>query len=96
MASRTILIADDEPHLVYMLDYHLKKSGAIVKIANNGLELIEIASILLPDLIISDYQMPYLDGLDASKRLRIDPRTANIPIVMLTARGHRLTASDSL
>ena len=90
----TILIADDEPHLVHILAYNLRKSGAIVEIAANGLECFNMACSLLPDLIICDYQMPVLDGLQACLRLRAGPSTMNIPVVMLTARGHRLAADE--
>jgi len=94
MTTRTILIADDEPHLIHILSYNLKRTGAVVHVATNGEQCVELAKIVLPDLIISDYQMPLLDGLAAAIQLRADSRTANIPVLMLTARGHRLTAAQ--
>jgi len=94
MATRTILIADDEPHLVHILAYNLKRSGAVVELATNGRECVETALRIMPDLIISDYQMPVLDGLQASIQMRSNTATANIPILMLTSRGHRLTPQE--
>ncbi len=94
MAAKTILIADDEPHLVHILSYNLEKAGLIVEIAVNGLECVEKALVLSPDLIVSDYQMPLLDGLQAATQLRADPRTAHIPVLILTARGHRIEPGE--
>jgi CheY-like chemotaxis protein len=94
MAGRTILIADDEPHLVHILAYNLTRAGAVVEIATNGQECLEIALRIRPDLIVSDYQMPVLDGLQASIQLRSNLATTHIPILMLTSRGHRLTPAE--
>ena len=94
MAGRTILIADDEPHLVHILAYNLTRAGAVVEIATNGQECVEIALRIRPDLIVSDYQMPVLDGLQASIQLRSNLATTHIPILMLTSRGHRLTPAE--
>ena len=94
MAGRTILIADDEPHLVHILAYNLTRAGAVVEIATNGQECVEIALRISPDLIVSDYQMPVLDGLQASIQLRSNLATTHIPILMLTSRGHRLTPAE--
>lgn len=92
--GRTILIADDEPHLVHIVAFNLRKTGATVHTANNGAECAEMAATLRPDLIVSDYQMPVLDGLSASMKLKENPLTADIPVLMLTARGHRLTPDE--
>ncbi|HEX8324431.1 MAG TPA: response regulator [Tepidisphaeraceae bacterium] len=94
MAARTLIIADDEPHLVHIVAYSLKKAGIHVEVASNGLECFELACKLGPDLIVSDYQMPVLDGLQSCIRLKNDPRTSHIPVIMLTARGHRLSAEE--
>ncbi len=94
MAGRTILIADDEPHLVHILAYNLTRAGAVVEIATNGQECVEIALRTRPDLIVSDYQMPVLDGLQASIQLRSNLAPTHIPILMLTSRGHRLTPAE--
>lgn len=94
LSNKKILVADDEPHLVHIVAYTLKKAGATVETAKNGLECLEKAASFQPDLIVSDYQMPLLDGLQAAVRLAADPRTAHIPVLLLTARGHRISAAE--
>jgi DNA-binding response OmpR family regulator len=92
--ARTIIVADDEPHLSQIVAYNIKKSGATVHIARNGAECIELAVQHSPDLIVTDYQMPTLDGLQACMKLKEDPKTATIPVLMLTARGHRISEAE--
>ena len=94
MLGKTILIADDEPHLLQIVAYTVRKTGAAVQLAVNGQECVELAILHTPDLIISDFQMPVLDGLQACIRLRDNPATARIPVLMLTARGHRLSKAE--
>ena len=94
MTSRTLLIADDEPHLSRILAYNLEKTEATVVTACNGAECLDLAEKHHPDLIISDYQMPVLDGLQACTALKANPLTAHIPVIMLTARGHRLSNEE--
>jgi CheY-like chemotaxis protein len=94
MSQRTIIIADDEAFLTQILSYNVQKSGAEVFVARNGVELCSLAQKKRPDLIITDYQMPMMDGLTACKQLKQSPATAEIPVLMLTARGHRLSAED--
>jgi CheY-like chemotaxis protein len=94
MNARRLLIADDEIHLTQIVSHNLTKGGAVVSVARNGFELIAMATAELPDLIVSDYQMPGLDGFQACRQLRADPRTAEIPVIMLTARGHRLPPEE--
>ena len=94
MTAKTIIIADDEPHLTHIVAYNLRKAGLTVHVANNGAECVKLATAAPPDLIVSDYQMPILDGLQACMKLRADPRTAAVPVIMLTARGHRISPED--
>lgn len=94
MSARTILIADDEPYITYMLASRLAESGLEVLTAANGEEALALAVERLPRVIVSDFQMPRMSGLDLARRLKERPDTAGIPIVMLTARGHRLTSGE--
>lgn len=94
MANPTVIIADDEPHLTHIVAFNLRKAGMTVHVANNGVECVKLATAATPDLIVSDYQMPVLDGLAACIQLRADARTADVPVIMLTARGHRLTPDE--
>ena len=89
----TVLIADDEPHIIYVTRYKLEKSGYTVLVASNGKQAYDIACAELPDAVISDYQMPGGDGLEMAQRLRANARTAGIPIILLTARSHKVQPS---
>jgi DNA-binding response OmpR family regulator len=84
---RTVLVIDDEPELRKLLDYNLSKAGYLVLSAAEGQEGIALAKRQLPDLILLDLMMPGLDGLETCKRLRADPATAAVPLIMLTAKG---------
>jgi len=88
-----ILIVDDEPHVIYVTRYKLEKAGHQVFVANNGKQAYDIACAELPDAIISDYQMPGGDGFEMARRLKANARTAGIPIILLTARSHKLQPS---
>ena len=94
MCAKTILVVDDEPHIRYLLDFKLSQVGFTVITANNGAQAFDLAVQHRPDLVITDFQMPAGSGLDLCKRLRTNPETAEIPALMLTARAHRVPASD--
>lgn len=81
-----ILIVDDEKDIVKMLDYNLKKEGYRTVIASDGEEAMDRATREHPDLIVLDLMLPEVDGLEVCKTLKSEPRTASIPIIMLTAK----------
>jgi len=85
MAKR-VMVVDDEPDIVELIRYNLSNEGYEIITARNGQEALDKAASL-PDLIILDLMMPVMDGLEACKRLRADPRTARIPVLFLTARS---------
>ena len=87
----TILVADDEPHIVRVVSFKLKLAGFDVVTAENGQEAWELLGARDVDLVLTDHQMPLLTGLALAKRMAGDARTASIPVLMLTARGFRLT-----
>ena len=89
-----ILIADDEPHVTYVVRYKLEKAGYEVFTATNGKDAYEIACAELPDAIVTDFQMPGCSGFEMATRLRANAETANIPVIMLTARAHKLKPSE--
>ncbi len=89
-----ILVADDESHIAYILCFKLQQAGMETLSACDGVEALEIATAEIPDLIISDYQMPEMNGVEMCKALAANPATARIPIILLTARGHRIPASE--
>ncbi|MEM8738729.1 MAG: response regulator [Planctomycetota bacterium] len=86
--SPTILIADDEAHIVYILEAKLSDAGFSVLIARDGIEALELAREHRPSLAITDLNMPRMDGLALSIALREHPDTAETPVIMLTGRGH--------
>ena len=99
LAGRTILVADDEPHLTQILAYNLGRAGATVTTARNGAEALAAVRAMAaagrrPDLLITDYQMPVMNGCDLCRALKDDPATADLPALMLTARGHRLSPAE--
>jgi two-component system, OmpR family, alkaline phosphatase synthesis response regulator PhoP len=92
--SRRILVIDDEAHIVQVLSLKLQNAGFDVLTATDGEEGFEVATKQLPALIITDFQMPYMTGLELCKALAAQPATARIPVIILTARGYALGAED--
>jgi CheY-like chemotaxis protein len=90
-----ILVADDETHILHVVSLKLRNAGFTVLTARDGQEALEIAQQEKPDLIITDYHMPQLSGLELCQRLKRDPATNGIPAIMLTARGYHLDPNDT-
>jgi len=90
----TILVVDDESPITYMLGFKLRQRGYQILTAGDGDEGFELACKHLPDLIISDFQMPQMSGLEMCTRLRAFGPTAGIPLIMLTARAHRVSEAE--
>ena len=89
MAKKKILIADDEEIIRLMVTRMLEKDYIILK-ASNGEEAVAIAKEQKPDLILMDIMMPKMDGYTACYKIKADPETKIILVVMLTAVGHEL------
>ncbi|MBS0273270.1 MAG: phosphate regulon transcriptional regulator PhoB [Proteobacteria bacterium] len=83
----TVLVAEDESALVTLLRYNLEREGYRVLDTQDGEEALLIASEENPDVIILDWMMPQLSGIEVCRRLRQRQETRNVPILMLTARG---------
>jgi len=92
--SRKILLADDEAHIVYILSGKLSSAGYEVITARNGVEALALAKVHCPDLVITDYNMPEMDGMELSIGLRDMEQTAQVPVIMLTGRGHTVSPQD--
>lgn len=90
----TVLIADDEHHIRFMLEWKLKSHDVGILTAADGRSALALAQQYRPALIISDYQMPYLDGIGLVKSLAQDPTTAEIPVILLTALEHRISRAE--
>src|SRR5260221_5318558 len=86
MATK-ILVADDDLGALKMTCLILERQGYAVVIAHDGVEALQQVSAEMPDLIILDVMMPRLSGYEVCARLRADPATADIPIIMFTAKA---------
>ena len=75
-------------------EFKLKKAGYDVRIASDGQEAWEVIQQWKPDILITDYQMPRLDGLGLVQKVRDNPETADLPIFMLTAKGFELPLEE--
>lgn len=93
--GKTILVADDETHILNVVSLKLRNAGYRVLTASDGQEALDLARQEVPDLLITDYHMPLLSGLELCRRLRQDPQTTAIPAIMLTARGYHLEEQDT-
>ncbi len=87
MKSATILVVEDEAPLVTLLRYNLEREGFGVLEAQDGDEALNIARDQKPDLVLLDWMLPLMSGIEVCRQLRRNPDTRGIPIVMLTARG---------
>jgi two-component system phosphate regulon response regulator PhoB len=87
MTKENILIVDDEEDVLELVHYNLQKEGYQTDTAVCGEEVVKQARAKQPDLIILDLMLPGIDGLQVCKILKSDPKTQNIPIIMLTAKG---------
>lgn len=91
----TVLIVDDEAHMLRVTELSLRRGNLDLLIGHNGRQALEIARRVHPDLIVMDVLMPEMDGLTALREMKQDPTTADIPVIMLTARGHQVTRQDA-
>jgi len=90
-----ILIADDEVYMVRLLELTFKKGGYEIISCRDGKEALDLAASVSPQLIVLDVIMPGLDGLGALRQLKENPATKNIPVVVLSAKGHALTKVEA-
>jgi two-component system, OmpR family, alkaline phosphatase synthesis response regulator PhoP len=87
MAHEHVLVVDDEPEILELVSYNLEKEGFAVTGVASGEAALAAARTKLPDLIVLDLMLPGVDGLDVCRRLKGDPGTGGVPIIMLTAKG---------
>ena len=85
--GESLLVVDDDPFIARLLEIELKASGYDVRVANDGVQALAAAQERSPDLVLADVMMPNMDGFELTRRLRQDPRTAAVSVIMLTARG---------
>jgi len=96
--SPTVLVVDDDPIFVDMLSFALSFGGFATRAAYDGAEALEILSWEPVDVVVLDIMLPNMDGLEVCRRIRSSPRTAELPVLMLSARGEvadRLSGFES-
>ena len=84
---KKILAVDDERHIVRLVEVNLQRAGYEVVTAFDGREALEKARTEKPDLIVLDVMMPYMDGPEVLQKLKADPETRDIPVIMLTSKA---------
>ena len=82
-----VLVVEDEDALATLLQYNLEKEGYHVTVAGDGEEALLLAGEAIPDLVLVDWMLPKVSGIEVCRRLRGRHETSNVPIIMLTARG---------
>ena len=87
MTSINVLIVDDEPNQLELVKFNLEQANFNVITAEDGEQAVAIAEEMLPDIIILDWMMPYMSGIEVCRDLRSRSSTREIPIIMLSARG---------
>lgn len=85
--GESILVVDDDPFIARLLEIELRAAGYDVRVANDGERGLELARERSPELVLADVMMPNMDGFELTRRLRQDPRTSTVSVIMLTARG---------
>jgi two-component system phosphate regulon response regulator PhoB len=85
--GRNIVVIEDEDAIRDIVAYNLERAGFEVATAGNGRDGLQLVRDLLPGLVLLDLMLPELDGIEVCRRLRSDPATARIPVIMLTAKG---------
>lgn len=94
MADKRVLVVDDEIHIVHVVAIKLRNNGYEVITADNGAEAFELAQQEKPDMIVTDYQMPVMTGLELVKKLRDCEITKDIPVILLTARSFAISKDE--
>lgn len=89
-----ILLCDDEYPILRAAEFKLNRAGYNVICGNDGQEAWEIIQQRKPDLLVTDYQMPRMNGLELCKQVRSCAETSDLPIIMLTAKGFELSLDD--
>lgn len=85
--GESLLVVDDDPFIARLLEIELKAAGYDVRVASDGEQALAAAQERPPQLVLADVMMPNMDGFELTRRLRQDPRTSTVSVIMLTARG---------
>ena len=91
MTGKKVLVVDDEIHIVHVVAIKLRNNGYEVITADNGSDAYDLVCSEKPDIVVTDYQMPGMSGLELLEKMRSNEDTKSIPAIMLTARSFAIT-----
>lgn len=94
--SKKVLVVDDQPHIVRLIQVNLEKEGFQVATAGDGVEGLQRAQETQPDLVILDVIMPRKDGFQLLRELKADEQFADTPVIMLTVKTHNADIVEGL
>jgi DNA-binding response OmpR family regulator len=94
--SKKVLLCDDEIHIVRTAEIRLAQAGFEVQIAHDGQEAWEAILEDQPDVLVTDLQMPRVDGFELIRRIRANAATKEMPVLMLTAKGFELAREEAM
>ncbi len=87
MSGKKVLVVDDEIHIVHVVSIKLRNNGYEIITASNGAEAFELACAEKPDIIVTDFQMPVMTGLELVAKIRQSEEIKDVPVILLTARN---------
>ena len=93
--SQKVLVVDDEPFMLRMIQLVLERAGYVFLKATHGGEAVEVATRERPEVVIMDAMMPKMDGLTALRHLKQDAATREIPVIILTANPHKFSREEA-
>lgn len=93
---KRVLAVDDEPHILKLVTFSLTSHGFEVIQATDGMSAITTAEKECPDLILMDVMMPLLNGYEACRRLKANPKTKHIPVIMLSAKSQLAEQTEGI
>lgn len=94
MSGKRVLLCDDEIHILKAAEFKIRRAGHDVECVGDGEQAWEAIERQLPDVIVTDCQMPRLDGIGLCRRVRAHEHTKHLPMLMLTAKGYELSHED--
>jgi DNA-binding response OmpR family regulator len=92
--TKRILLCDDEAHILRAAEFKFKRAGYEVFCASDGQEGWELVLRHRPDIVVTDCQMPRMNGLQLAERIKLTPETSGLPVIMLSAKGFELSPAD--
>ena len=92
----TILVVEDEPAIQSLIEVNLRRAGHVVQLASDAETARRLVQDALPDLVLLDWMLPGMSGVDFARLLRSDARTRMLPVIMLTARAEERDKIEAL